>query len=86
MALDLSALEAEVARNESVDDSASTLLDQLMAEVEANKGDPAAIQAIVDRVRASNDKLSAAVAKNTPADTGGGDTGGGETPASGRRR
>lgn len=67
MPLDLSALEAEVSRNESVDGSASTLLTQLFNEVEAHKDDPAAIQAIVDRVRASNDALAAAVSANTPA-------------------
>jgi hypothetical protein len=65
--LDLTALEAEVTRNESVDGSASTLLKTLFDEVEAAKSDPAAVQAIVDRVRASNDSLSAAVAANTPA-------------------
>lgn len=66
MPLDLTALEAEVARNESVDDSASVLLKSLFDAVEAAKNDPAAIQAIVDRVRASNDKLTDAVAANTP--------------------
>lgn len=65
--LDLSALEAEVTRNESVDSSASVLLKSLFDMVEAAKNDPAAIQAIVDRVRASNDALTAAVAANTPA-------------------
>lgn len=64
--LDLTALEAEVARNESVDDSASILLKQLFDEVEKSKNDPAAIQAIVNRVRAANDKLTAAVVANTP--------------------
>lgn len=67
MPLDLAALEAELARNESVDDSAAALITQLMNEVEANKGNPAAIQAVVDRVRAANDKLSAAVAAGTTA-------------------
>jgi len=66
MAVDLTALEAEVARNETVDGSASALLKTLFDMVEAAKNDPAAIQAIVDRVRASNDALSAAVAANTP--------------------
>jgi hypothetical protein len=66
MPLDLSALEAEITRNESVDGSAKALLEALFAEVEASKNDPAAIQAIVDRVRASNDSLSAAVVANTP--------------------
>lgn len=67
MPLDFTALEAEVARNETVDGSASALLAALFAEVEAAKDDPAQIQAIVDRVRASNDALAAAVAANTPA-------------------
>lgn len=66
MALDLSALEAELARNDSVDDSAVTLINALLAEVEANKGNPAAVQAVVDRFRAANDKLAAAVAAGTP--------------------
>jgi len=66
MPLDLSALEAELARNDSVDDSASVLMAALFAEVEANKNNPAAVQAVVDRFRAANDKLSAAVAANTP--------------------
>ena len=65
--LDLTALEAEVARNESVDASASLLLTTLFNEVEAHKNDPAAIQAIVDRVRTSNDSLSASVSASTPA-------------------
>lgn len=65
MPLDLTALTAEVERNESVDSSASTLLKTLFDEVEAAKQDPAAIQAIVDRVRASNDALAAAVSANT---------------------
>jgi hypothetical protein len=68
MPLDLSALEAEVTRNESVDGSASLLLKRLFDEVEANKNNPAAIQAIVDRVRASNDALTAAVSANTPSE------------------
>jgi hypothetical protein len=67
MPLDLTALEAEVTRNETVDGSASVLLKTLFDEVEAAKNNPAAVQAIVDRVRASNDSLSAAVAANTPA-------------------
>ena len=66
MPLDLTALEAEVTRNDTVDGSASALLKTLFDAVEAAKNDPAAIQAIVDRVRASNDSLAAAVAANTP--------------------
>lgn len=67
MALDLTALTAAVTEDESVDSSAATLLKTLFDEVEAAKTDPAAIQAIVDRVRNSTAALSAAVAANTPA-------------------
>ena len=67
MALDLTALVASVAENETVDGSASALLKTLFDEVEAAKTNPAAIQAIVDRVRTSNAALAAAVLANTPA-------------------
>lgn len=68
MALDLSQLEAEVARDEAVNSSAATLIGRLAAEIEASKTDPAALQALADRLRASQDALSAAVAANTPAE------------------
>lgn len=64
--LDLSALEAEVARNDEVDASAKLLLERLFADFEENKNNPAAIQALVDRARAANDSLVAAVTANTP--------------------
>lgn len=64
--LNLSTLEVEVTRNESIDASASLLLKVLFDEVEAHKNDPLALQALVDRVRASNDTLTAAVGANTP--------------------
>ena len=70
--LDLTALAAAVTEDESVDSSAVTVINALMAEVEANKADPAAIQALVDRVRASNATLAAAVAAGTPAAPAGG--------------
>ncbi len=66
MALDLTALEAELTRNDSVDESAKALMAALFSEVEAAKNNPAEIQAIVDRFKASNDSLAAAVAANTP--------------------
>lgn len=68
MALDLSQLEAEVARDEQVNSSAALLISQLAAEIEASKNDPVALQALVDRLRASQDGLAAAVAANTPAE------------------
>jgi len=64
--LDFTALEAELTRNDAVDASAKALLETLFAEVEANKSNPAALQALVDRGRAANDKLAAAVVANTP--------------------
>lgn len=67
MALDFSQLEAQVSRDETVNGSAVTLIQQLAAEVEANKNDPAALQAFVDRLRGSQDTLAAAVQANTPA-------------------
>lgn len=67
--LDFSALEAELTRNDEVDASAKALMEALFAEVEANKGDPVALQALVDRGRAANDALAAAVVANTPAAT-----------------
>ena len=63
-------LRAEVERNQAVDGSAITLLNALAAKVEENINDPAALQALVDQVRASNDALAAAVVANTPASEG----------------
>lgn len=67
MALDLTTLTEEVARLETVEASAVALIRALTEEVAANKDDPAALQALVDRLKASGDDLSAAVAANTPA-------------------
>lgn len=69
MALDLSALTAEVTRQGTVDNSASALILGLAAKFEAVKGDPAAIQALVDAARLNNDKLQDAVTANTVAAT-----------------
>ena len=67
MAADLSKLEAEVTRDDTVNGSAETLIVQLAALFEAAKADPAAIQALVDRIRSQSDRLAAAVVANTPA-------------------
>lgn len=66
MPLDLTALEAEIARDGDVDSSAATLIQRLAAEIEANKTDPAALQALVDRLRSQTDTLAAAVAAVPP--------------------
>ena len=66
MALDLTALQAEIARDEAVNSSAITLIASLVAEIEANVEDPAALTALVERLKASQDGLAAAVSANTP--------------------
>ena len=67
MALDLTALTDEVARLETVEASAVTLIHTLLDEVVALKDDPTALQALVDRIKASDDLLATAVVSNTPA-------------------
>jgi ABC-type transporter Mla MlaB component len=62
MALNLDVLRTEIERVETVDASAVVLLQKLLAEIEANKDDPAALQGLVDRVRVATDALAAAVA------------------------
>ena len=85
MALDFSSLQAEVARNRSVDGSAAALIrgiaDRIAAAIQADDAtDATNLNALVDDLRSSSDELSAAVAEGTPAAPGGGETGGGETP------
>jgi hypothetical protein len=72
------ALKAEVERNTTVDDSIKTLVESLAAQIQANKDDPAALQALADQLRTSSDSVVAVVNANTPSDTGG--TGGTTTP------
>lgn len=81
MALDFSTLQAEVARNRTVDGSAAALIrgiaDRIAAAIkEDDVADATNLNALVDDLRTSSDDLSAAVSENTP----GGGTGGGETP------
>ena len=66
MALNMSALEAEITRDEQVNSSAATLIAAIATELEAVKGDPAAVQALADRLKANSDALAAAVAAHTP--------------------
>jgi hypothetical protein len=65
--LDLTALEQETTEQESASDGAIAVMTALFAEVEANKTNPAALQAFVDRGRAATARLSAAIVANTPA-------------------
>jgi SMC interacting uncharacterized protein involved in chromosome segregation len=93
MALDLTRLQQEVAANKDAVQSVVTVIDRLASQLEAEKEDPAAVQAIVDQLRANTQVLGQAVTKNTPADpnaatttqgsattSGGGSTGGGAAP------
>lgn len=70
--LDISALTAAVANEKTVEQSAVTLLGTLAAEIQSlitasgNTVDPAALQALVDQMTASQTALAAAVAQNTP--------------------
>jgi enoyl reductase-like protein len=64
----LADLQAEVARNTSVDESAKLLLAGLAAKIQEliNAGaDPVALQTLVDQLKADNDALAAAVSANT---------------------
>ncbi len=67
MALDLTALTATITDIETTEASAIALMDSLFAAFEAAKNNPAEIQALVDRGRAAQAKLAAAVAADTPA-------------------
>lgn len=84
MALDLSRVEAAVTRNDTVDGSATELINsipQLIRDAIAadNLTNATNLNALADRFEASSDRLAAAVLANTPsAGEGGGDTGGGE--------
>ena len=60
--LNLDDLTAELARNESVDDSAVIAITKLLDEIAANSGNQAKIDEVVAKWRASTDKVAAAVA------------------------
>lgn len=64
----VAALEAKVAETEGVAASASTLIAEFAKYVAANKTDPVALQAFVDRLTASNATLAGAVAANPDPD------------------
>lgn len=73
MAIDLSDLQAKVAKDVEVDQSAITLLGGLKAKIDeliANSGntvDPAQLQALSDAIGTSTQSLADAVVANTPA-------------------
>lgn len=61
-------LEAEVARNTTVDESAIALIEGIVARLEEAAGDQVKIDALTADLRARNDALAAAVAANTPSE------------------
>jgi len=62
----LDRLNASVARNSSVDDSAIALIEGLAQAIRDNVQDPAALNKIADDLDANSDKLAASVTANTP--------------------
>lgn len=71
MALDFADLEAEVTRNETVDGSASALINLLADQIDDAAGDIEKLSALTARMRSSTDGLVAAVTANTPSGGGG---------------
>jgi hypothetical protein len=69
MAMTLKELEVQVQANTDAEASAITLLEGLSALLAAAiaTGDPAEVQAVADKLKASADALAAAVVANTPA-------------------
>lgn len=63
----LDAAVAQITAIETVEDSATALINSLVAQVQANINDPAALQQVLTDVKAKTDALAAAVAANTPA-------------------
>ena len=55
-------LQAQVAANTTIVESAITLIHGLATKIEENKTDPAALQAMADELRAEDAKLAEAVA------------------------
>jgi hypothetical protein len=63
----LADLQAAVAAEDTVIDSAVTLIQGLAAQVATLKNDPAALQALADDMNAKAATLAAAIAAGTPA-------------------
>jgi len=67
MTAEFDALQAEVAKNSEVDQSAIVLLQGLSAQIMALKDDPVALAAMAANLAASSQALADAVVANTPA-------------------
>jgi ABC-type transporter Mla subunit MlaD len=64
---DLESLTAQVEQNNTVIGSALALINGFAAQLAAAGTDPAKLQALQDSLKAQDDQLAEAVAKNTPA-------------------
>lgn len=67
MSAQLDALQQQVQTNNTLIGSAITLIQGLADQIAANMNDPAALQQLVDDLRAQDDALSQAITANTPA-------------------
>ena len=64
---ELTDLQAQVAQNTAVEQSAIVLIQGIAARIDAARTDPAALQALTNELRAMDTQLADAVAANTPA-------------------
>jgi hypothetical protein len=67
MIAELTALQAQVAQNTTVNGSAAMLLSGIADQFAALKDNPAAIAALSDQLKTSANDMSAAIVANTPA-------------------
>jgi chromosome segregation ATPase len=65
--MDLSKLQAAVAQETAIDQSAVVLIQQIADALKATNGDQAAVDALADQLSASASTLAGAVTANTPA-------------------
>ena len=69
MSVELDALTAQVAADITVEEGVITLIQGLAAKIESLKNDPVKLQALVDQLKAEDDKVAAAVAAVPSDDT-----------------
>ena len=67
MSAELDALTAQVTENESLEQSAITLIQGIAAQLAAAKDDPVKIQALADSLHTSASALADAITANTKA-------------------
>jgi len=68
MSSQLAALQAQVEKNTTIEESAVALINGLAAQIASLKDDPVALQALADSLTASGNDLSNAIQANTPTD------------------